>query len=146
MTSAACSSAYYESCPLPLQVAAAVRANVGIPAGVRIALHITPESIPVRGNASAWGEPEDSRYAAAIEARLAQDDLWAWCMVRVTCTDGDAVGTAYLGGCSYDNTAAFVEHGTGYLHDLVAEAYDEYQGEVARLRAKYATTNETPYV
>jgi hypothetical protein len=88
-------------------------------------LHIAPEDIPVRGNASAWGEPEDSILADSIESRLANGDLWAWCTVRVTCLNGDMEGTAYLGGCSYDGTTDFIQHGRGYLHDLAAEAYSE---------------------
>lgn len=128
----------FEACPLPLDVAATLRANVGIPAGVRIALSIAPETAPVRGNASAWGEPEDSEHAAAIEARLAKGDLWAWCTVRVTCTDGDATGAAWLGAAQYESTEDFIMY--GYLHDLVTEAYAEYQGEVERLREKYTLT------
>jgi len=120
----------YELCTIPGAVDAAIRAAVGIPAHVRIDLHITPEDIPVRGNASAWGEPEDSEHAAAIEHRLADGDLWAWCVVRVTCTDGDVKGTAWLGAANYENTEDFVEY--GYLQDMAQEAYDEYLEQVAK--------------
>ena len=113
----------YESCHLPPEVDAALRAAVGIPAHVRIDLHIAPEDIPVRGNASAWGEPEDSEHAAAIENRLADGDLWAWCTVRVTCTDGAVKGTAWLGAATYEDTADFIQY--GYLQDMVREAYRE---------------------
>jgi hypothetical protein len=115
----------YESCTIPPTIDAAIRASVGIPAHIRIDLHITPEDIPVRGNASAWGEPEDNEHAAAIENRLADGELWAWCTVRVTCRNGDAQGTAYLGGCSYADTNDFLQDGVGYLYDLAAEAYSE---------------------
>ena len=115
----------YEPCRIPHNIDAAIRKAVGIPAHVRIDLHIAPEDVPVRGNASAWGEPEDGILADAIEQRLADGDLWAWCTVRVTCTDTGVEGKAYLGGCSYDDTIDFLQHGTGYLYDLAAEAYSE---------------------
>jgi hypothetical protein len=121
----------YELCTIPRAVDAAIRAAVGIPAHIRIDLHITPEDIPVRGNASAWGEPEDSEHAAAIEHRLADGDWWAWCVVRVTCTDGTAEGMAYLGGCSYEDTDDFTKYSSGYLCDLAEEAYDYFQAKVA---------------
>jgi hypothetical protein len=116
----------YELCTISPDVEAATRAISGIPAHVRIDLHITPEDIPVRGNASAWGEPEDSEHAESIEHRLADGDLWAWCTVRVTCTDGDVKGAAYLGAATYEHTADFIQY--GYLQDMVQEAYDEYEG------------------
>lgn len=121
----------YEPCYISPDVDAAIRAAVGIPAHVRIELHITPEDIPVRGNASAWGEPEDSEHAAAIENRLAHGELWAWCTVRVTCTDGTAEGMAYLGGCSYGDTDDFTKYAREYLCDLADEAYDYFQAKVA---------------
>lgn len=127
---------FYKVCPLPLEVAAALRANVGIPVGVRIVLEITPTDLPVRGNASAWGEPEDTAHADVVNRRLSEGDLWAWCSVRVTCTDGDVEGHAYLGACQYEDTAEFIEH--GYLEDLATAAYAEYRGNINRLRAKYA--------
>ena len=116
----------YELCTIPPEVEAALRAAVGIPAHIRIDLHIAPEDIPVRGNASAWGEPEDSEHATAIENRLADGDLWAWCTVRVTCADGGVKGTAWLGAATYEDTADFIQY--GYLQDMVREAYDEYEG------------------
>ena len=133
---------HYEFCPISHLVENATRTSLGIPDSVRIALHITPEDTPVRGNASAWGEPEDSEYAAEIEERLDRGELWAWCTVRVTCTDGFTKGEAYLGGCSYDDAAAFVDLGLGYFLDLAAEAYAEYQSEVARIREKYTNNGE----
>jgi hypothetical protein len=80
----------------------------------------------VRGNASAWGEPEDSEHAESIEHRLADGDWWAWCTVRVTCTDGTVKGAAYLGAATYEHTEDFIQY--GYLQDMVQEAYDEYEG------------------
>jgi hypothetical protein len=127
----------YEHCPLPLDVTASLRAHVGIPEGVRITLAIAPEDMPVRGNASAWAEGGEAlAHDAEVEARLARGDLWAWCIVRVTCTDGDATGTAFIGGSQYEGTEDFIKY--GYLQDLAAEAYAEYLGEVERMRAKYA--------
>ena len=119
----------YASCTIPHNIDAAIRKAVGIPAHVRIDLHIAPEDVPVRGNASAWGEPEDSEHATAIENRLAEGDLWAWCTVRVTCRNGDKKGAAWLGAANYENTEDFVKY--GYLQDMVTEAYHEYLEQVA---------------
>jgi hypothetical protein len=118
----------YEFCYVPIAVEASIREAVGIPEYVIIDLHIAPEDVPVRGNASAWGEPEDSEHADAIEHRLANGDLWAWCTVRVTCRNGEKKGTAWLGAANYESTEDFVEY--GYLQDMAQEAYDEYLEQV----------------
>jgi hypothetical protein len=84
-----------------------------------------PEDVPVEGNASAWDDGTDEAYWAELRDRLDAGDRWAWCTVRITVTDGDTEGDAYLGCCSYDSADDFLAH-SGYTADLITEALDAF--------------------
>lgn len=100
---------------------------VQVPAPLTVRLDIEEEDTPLDGNASAWGEPDDTTYANAIRARLEDGDVWAWAVVRVTVTDGVLEGTAYLGGCTYADAADFCTNGP--LQYLIEEARDDWQAQ-----------------
>ena len=86
----------------------------------------------------------DEDLAAGIRRQIDDGNLWAWCTVRVSATDGDAKGYAYLGTVSYwmgvqsptydDLVRAFM---ADCGRDMLAEAIAEYQQDRARLAAKY---------
>jgi hypothetical protein len=82
----------------------------------------TQDDTRVRGNALASGdEEEDRRYEDMILERLDAGDVWAWAQVEVQASLPDGrTGSAYLGGCSYDDENNFKEG--GYYEDLIAEA------------------------
>ena len=82
----------------------------------------TQDDTRVRGNALASGdEEEDRRYEDMILERLNAGDVWAWAQVEVQASLPDGrTGSAYLGGCSYDDENNFKEG--GYYEDLIAEA------------------------
>jgi len=89
-------------------------------------IEATPEDVPVRGNAMASGNDElDKRAEDEILARLESGDEWAWCNVRVTCTDGISEGESWLGGCSYRNEEDF--KAGGYYETMKAEALEDME-------------------
>lgn len=97
-------------------------------------LECLPDDVPVVGNALASGDAEwDRRVENEILERLRRGDERAWCFVRVTCTievEGETfVGTAGLGGCSYDNEKAFRED--PYFEDLKVEAREDAMSALA---------------
>ena len=97
-------------------------------AGVVYTLSISPEDMPVRGNASAWDdEAENESYAAEIIEQLERGNDWAWCIVTVTARHPDIAGLSgvdHLGGCSYRNEAELTQPG-GYYDGMRAEALDD---------------------
>lgn len=97
---------------------------------VTIEMHAEPEGCPVRGNALASGNDDIDRAAEdAILERLAQGDLWVWCMVRVTVSWHIFAGHAYLGCCSYADADDFKQLG-GCFDDLVDNALDELNQKI----------------
>jgi hypothetical protein len=128
-----------------VDIPADVLASLNIPDGARCVLELTHEPEQVEGNASAWGEEEDREHAELVWSKIDAGEMWAWCLVKVTVTDGDAEGTSYLGCVSdwpdrekgeTDETVVrrfLADSGA----DMVAEAIDEFEGERDRLAAKY---------
>jgi hypothetical protein len=109
-------------------------------ANVRYTLEISPEDMPILGNASVGDNAEENEaYANEIIARLERGDDWAWCIVTVTAEYAGFKGTASMGGCSYHDEAEFTAPG-GYYDDMRQEAladlretlaYAERQGRLA---------------
>ncbi len=96
---------------------------------IKIRLDVEQEDLPVRGNALASGDPaEDKRVEDEILRRLRRGEVWAWCWVRVTARveiEGEVfLGTASLGGCSYENEEDF-KATSGYYEDLKKEAIED---------------------
>ncbi len=116
-----------------------------LPEGVTVRLYIMPEDQDVAGSFASGDEDEDAATVAEVYRRL-ESSLWAWCVVCVEVTDGDAIGTDYLGGCSYwtdsgmdrDAVASFFE---GYGPQMITNALDEYTKDAERLAAKYSHTS-----
>ena len=97
-------------------------------AGVVYTLSISPEDMPVRGNAMVSGDDDADRETEdMIIEQLENDNQWAWCVVTVTARHPDIAGLSgadHLGGCSYRNEAEFTQPG-GYYDDMCAEALDD---------------------
>jgi hypothetical protein len=85
------------------------------------------EDFPPEGNAIDSGDLEfDNKYISELNDRLGRGDIWAWCCVEVKCILNDeegeplVSGSAYLGGCSYDNETDF--RNCVYYSDMQEEA------------------------
>lgn len=107
-----------------------IRATLPVPSDLIVTLDTRPEDMPVEGNASAWGDGTDEPYWAEIRDRLDAGDEWAWCIVKVTVTDGTVSGHDYLGGCCYRDAADFMQEG-GHFRQMVEEAYESYKANAA---------------
>jgi hypothetical protein len=94
--------------------------------GIGYRLYIQPDDLEVWGNALASGDDaEDKRYEDEIIARLKNGgDVWAWAQVSVEARYKGFSGWDYLGGCSYKDTADFVEPG-GYYDYMKSEALSQ---------------------
>lgn len=88
---------------------------------VTYTLTCEPEFMPIRGNASAWDDEEDEKYAQWIEEQLENGNEWAWCIVYVTADFDGLTGFSSLGGCCYAGAEDFKASG-GYYDDMKAEA------------------------
>ena len=82
--------------------------------GITYRLYIEQDELPVRGNALASGDDaEDKPCEDEIIERLENGDVWAWANVNVEASvyiEGQHFqGDDWLGGCSYANTADFVQ-------------------------------------
>lgn len=86
-------------------------------------------------------EPEDQNYRNQfddptcvkwIADQLARGNEWAWCTVKVTASYKGLEASDYLGGCSYENRAAFVQGG-GYYDDMVTTALTELAQDLEKL-------------
>jgi hypothetical protein len=95
---------------------------------VNIRLTVSEEFCPVKGNVLASGnDAEDEK----VIKRIAQGDVWAWCMVTITASldELDFEGNSYLGCCSYKNQKDFLAPG-GYYEDMKGEAIEELKGQI----------------
>jgi hypothetical protein len=101
---------------------------------VEFEVTIEPEDIPVRGNASGWGEPEDTEYANEIIKRLDRGDLEAWCVVIVKATWSGYVGYDSLGACSFVHSGALLQNeidATAHDHEMKDRALDDLNEVIA---------------
>ncbi len=93
---------------------------------IEFTLRCEPEQMPYKGNCSAVDEDSDRETEQWIADQLASGNEWAWCWVLVEAKielDGEEfVGSASLGGCSYESEAGFRED--QYYQDLKIEARD----------------------
>ena len=78
---------------------------------------------------------DESCYDTAEMARKIDMGLLDWFVARVQFLyDGREMGSAYLGGCLYEDAHKTIEEGLdGYLEDMIAEAADEAQNEAVRM-------------
>lgn len=95
-------------------------------------LECLPEDMPIRGNASAWGEPDDSEYAERIENELADGNQWAWCQVRLVGRYKGLTASDSLGGCSYASEEDFRQG--GYYEDMRAVVLADLQKQLEDIR------------
>jgi hypothetical protein len=91
-----------------------------------ITLEAIPETVRVRGNASAWSEEEDKAYEDEILARLESGDIWAWFTAKVTVRDSHGrEASDYLGCCCYEDAWDFKRG--GYYLDMIRTCIDELE-------------------
>jgi hypothetical protein len=80
---------------------------------------------------------DDPEFVASIDAMVAKDELWGWCVVCVSVTHvaTGLAGDAFLGGCSYENQNDFIEN-SDYYNMLVADALAELNDNINNLLKK----------
>ena len=59
-------------------------------------------------------------FADSVHNNLDHSKKWGWCNITVTAFDGERVGKANLGGCSYKSLEDFIQY--GYFTDLCKDA------------------------
>ncbi len=79
--------------------------------------HIHPEEQFDSGDAE-----KDAKLVADI-CEKSENNIWAWCCVKVTANYKGITGTDYLGCCSYDSEKEFKEK-SGYYEDMKNAAFD----------------------
>lgn len=92
-----------------------------------ITLEAIPETVRVRGNASASGDDElDRDEENAILVRLDMGDVWAWFTAKVTVRDSyGREASDYLGCCCYEDEKDFKRG--GYYLDMIKECLDQIE-------------------
>lgn len=91
-----------------------------------ITLDAIPETVRVRGNASAWSEEKDKAYEDDILARLESGDIWAWFTAKVTVRDSyGREASDYLGCCCYEDERDFKRG--GYYLDMIKACVEEIE-------------------
>ena len=78
---------------------------------------------------------DDTCYDIKDMERKVDSGLLEWFMLRVRClVDGHELGSAYLGGCMYEDAKEVLTDGTA--EDLIAEALIEARSEARRLKER----------
>lgn len=88
-----------------------------LPNGVVVTVAISPEDISPEGQFASGDDDADKEMVADIYRRLEQD-LWAWCCVRVRATYAGFQGEDYLHGCAcFGGVKEFMQPGS-YFDDM----------------------------
>lgn len=93
-----------------------------------VVLETESKDMPVRGNASAWGDGTDDAYADELIARISRGDEYAWFCANVTARLDQFEGSDCLGGCTYDSEKQFRED--GYYTDMVSNAIEALADDI----------------
>ncbi len=90
-----------------------------------VRINATQDDLPVRGNCIATEDKEfDKTVEDEILERLDYGDVWAWADVEVQATLPDGrTGSAYLGGCCYEDEKDFKQG--GYYEGMILNAVDD---------------------
>jgi hypothetical protein len=90
-----------------------------------VRINATQDDLPVRGNCIATEDKEfDKTVEDEILERLDNGDVWAWADVEVQATLPDGrTGSAYLGGCCYEDEKDFKQG--GYYEGMILNAVDD---------------------
>ena len=94
-----------------------------------------PEDMQIEGNCSAIDETTDKTTEDWIKSQLASGNEWAWCVVQVRVEFDFLASDQYLGGCSYESKAKFIEPG-GYYDDMVNEAIEDIANQILAINYK----------
>jgi hypothetical protein len=85
------------------------------------------------------GQFEESDIAEILQK--INDYTYDWFMLRVrVLAEGVELGSAYLGGCLYEDARECLKDGTA--EDMIFEAMAEAKAEVYRVYRKFAELNE----
>lgn len=96
----------------------------------RINIFAEVDDLSLKGNVQVSGDAaSDKRAEDEIRARIAADDIWAWCCVTVTASWHGFEGKAVLGACNYESEEAF-KTANDYYPEMVKEATENLQKKV----------------
>lgn len=100
-----------------------------------VRINATQDDLPVRGNCIATDDKEfDKTVEDEILERLDGGDVWAWADVEVQATLPDGrTGSAYLGGCCYEDEADFKRG--GYYEGMILNAVEDAESKPAPVNA-----------
>ena len=99
----------------------------------KFSISVQQEDLPITGNVLASGNKQlDSEAEDEIFRKLNSGHLWAWCSVCVTAEFRGLTGTAYLGGCSYEDEEDF-KSGI-YYEEMKQEALNELNGLIKNVQ------------
>jgi hypothetical protein len=109
-------------------------------ARVKYTISITPEDLPVRGNALASGDPAvDKKAEDQIIKRYNDGDYWAWCIVTVVAELEEFYGYDHLGCASYEDEKDFRKN-SGYYEDMRKNALDDLKKHIANAQERLKRT------
>lgn len=94
-----------------------------------VRINASQDDLPVRGNCIATEDEEfDKKVEDEILERLDNGDVWAWADVEVQATLPDGrTGSAYLGGCCYEDEADFKRG--GYYEGMILAAVEDAESK-----------------
>jgi len=99
--------------------------------GVSIEVTQEYEDLEVSGQFASGDAAADKEMIAKIIRRHNSGDIWAWFYAKVTVSFDGLTSDQYLGACSYEDEADFRRDG-GYFSDMVSEAIDELNAQIAK--------------
>jgi len=101
-------------------------------ADITVHIEALPEDMPVVGNVGESGnKDQDLAVENSILRRLDRGDIWAWCMVQITCTYKMFTTTELITGCNYASEADFKSSGS--YTDIVEICLAKLQKQVNEL-------------
>jgi hypothetical protein len=75
---------------------------------------------------------DDETCVAWIRDQLERGNEWAWCTIKITAAYGGLETHDYLGACSYESEASFVQNGD-YYEDMVTTALKELATDLEKI-------------
>jgi hypothetical protein len=107
-----------------------------------IKIEVIPEDEiegPTYDDFASGDDVADRQMVDEMNERRNGGDIWAWFSAHVRVTFGEFKSSQYLGACSYSDEADFRQG--GYFDDMVAEAIDDINQQIAKAAHLAACTH-----
>jgi hypothetical protein len=96
---------------------------------IEFSLEVMPENIPIEDNL------HTREIQKEIKEQLNQDNLWAWCSVKITGTYKVLSAYSCLGCCSYKDLNDFMS--SGYAADMQQEILQDIRNQIVSLSVQF---------